>query len=72
MAAGNLGTLDIEEPVKAAMNAQLRAKKAGADFVVCLVHMGMTNMLQGELVDFARNVSGFGEFEKKAELLFVF
>jgi 2',3'-cyclic-nucleotide 2'-phosphodiesterase (5'-nucleotidase family) len=58
----NWGPLKIQEPVAAAMAVQKKARDAGADFVVCLVHMGLSSTKMpaaGELIDFARNVSGF-------------
>ncbi len=58
----NWGSLIITEPVAAAMAAQKKAREAGADLVVCLVHMGLARSKtqpKGELIEFARNVSGF-------------
>jgi 5'-nucleotidase len=57
----NWGSLKILDPVKSAMAVQKKARAAGAEMVVCLVHMGMKSDAPktGELIDFARNVSGF-------------
>ncbi len=59
----NWGPLKILNPVTSAMAVQKKALAAGADLVVCLVHMGMdkkaSKVPKGLLLDFARNVSGF-------------
>jgi 2',3'-cyclic-nucleotide 2'-phosphodiesterase (5'-nucleotidase family) len=60
---GNFGPMSIREPVAEAMRAQAAARKAGADIVVCLVHMGMNNVEKGRdtnrLKAFAEKVTGF-------------
>ena len=61
---GNLGTLDITEPVAAAMRARAQAEKQGATVFVAFGHLGVTGRdasgePTGPLVDFARGISGF-------------
>lgn len=58
--AGAFGALRILDPVREAMRAQRAARRAGADIVICLVHMGFSWSGESEeLIAFARNVSGF-------------
>ena len=61
---GSFGTIEVTDPVAAAMKAKAQARKAGADVVVAITHMGVTGMDDsgehvGPLVDFAEAVSGF-------------
>jgi 5'-nucleotidase len=60
---GSLGTIEVTEPVAAAMAAKAQAEAAGADVVVAITHMGVTGTEGGEevgpLIDFAEGVSGF-------------
>ena len=60
-----LGTLQITEPVAAALSARAAAKAEGAQVFVALTHLGVekidaaTQAPSGPLVDFANKVSGF-------------
>lgn len=61
---GSFGTIEVTDPVAAAMSAKAEAEAAGADVVVAITHMGITGhdaagMGTGPLVDFAEAVSGF-------------
>jgi 5'-nucleotidase len=62
---GSFGTIEVTDPVPAAMRAQREALSEGADVVVAITHMGVTHtdpatgMQDGPLVDFAEGVSGF-------------
>jgi 5'-nucleotidase len=62
---GSFGTIEVTDPVPAAMRAQREARGNGADVVVAITHMGVTHtdpatgMQDGPLVDFAEAVSGF-------------
>jgi 5'-nucleotidase len=61
---GSFGTIEVTDPVAAAMSAKAEAEAAGADVVVAITHMGITGhdaagMGTGPLVDFAEGVSGF-------------
>lgn len=62
---GSFGTIEVTDPVAAANKAKSQAKKAGADVIVVITHMGVTHtdpatgMQDGPLVDFAEAVSGF-------------
>ena len=59
---GKMGSVTIKEPVAAAKKAAADAKAAGANFVVCLVHMGgtgkdATGAPTGPLLDFAKGLT---------------
>jgi 2',3'-cyclic-nucleotide 2'-phosphodiesterase (5'-nucleotidase family) len=61
---GAFGPLVILDPVAEAMRAQKAARDAGADVVVCLVHMGFkegdgVNGTESRLIAFANAVRGF-------------
>ena len=60
---GNFGTIEVTDPVAAAMEAKAQAAAAGADIFVAITHMGVTGTEGGEevgpLIDFANAVSGF-------------
>jgi len=62
---GNFGTIEPTNPYPAANKARAAAKRAGAQIVVAITHMGLRGFDQatgepfGELVDFAENVGGF-------------
>lgn len=62
---GNFGTIVPTDPYPAANRARAAAKRAGAQIVVAITHMGLrgfdpaTGEPFGELVDFANNVGGF-------------
>ncbi|HXH89263.1 MAG TPA: 5'-nucleotidase C-terminal domain-containing protein [Gaiellaceae bacterium] len=62
---GNFGSIAPTDPVPAANKARAAAKKAGAQVVVAITHLGITgtDLVTGErtgpLVDFAENVGGF-------------
>lgn len=64
VAPGNFGQIQITDPVVAANKARVAAKKAGAQIVVAITHMGVTGKdasgnPTGELIDFANSVGGF-------------
>jgi 5'-nucleotidase len=60
---GAFGTITPSDPYSAANKAKAAAKKAGAQVVVAITHMGVRGFTAGapygELVDFANNVGGF-------------
>ncbi len=62
---GNLGTLRIADPVKAALAAKAVAQQRGATVFVAIGHLGVTQIdpdtgaASGPLVDFAQSVRGF-------------
>lgn len=62
---GNFGTMVPTDPVPAANKARAAAKKAGAQVIVAITHLGVTGtdpatgQRTGPLVDFAQNVGGF-------------
>ena len=62
---GSFGTIEVTEPVAAANRAKSEARRAGADIILAITHMGVTHtdpatgMQDGPLVDFAEAVSGF-------------
>lgn len=62
---GNFGTIVPTDPVPAANKARAAAKKAGAQVIVAITHLGITGTdpatgeRTGPLVDFASNVGGF-------------
>lgn len=62
---GNFGTIEPTNPYPAANRARAAAKRAGAEIVVAVTHMGVrrfdaaTGQPVGELIDFANNVGGF-------------
>jgi 5'-nucleotidase len=61
---GSFGTIEVTDPVPAAMSAKAEAEAAGADIVVAITHMGITGHDAagegiGPLVEFAEGVSGF-------------
>jgi 5'-nucleotidase len=61
---GSFGTIEVTDPVAAAMKAKAQAREAGANVVVAITHMGVTGRDAsgehvGPLVDFAEAVSGF-------------
>lgn len=61
---GSFGTIEVTDPVRAAMKAQRDARRDGADVFVLLAHMGVTSFdadgnPQGELIDLAEGVRGF-------------
>jgi 5'-nucleotidase len=58
------GTIFVTDPYGAANRARAAAKRAGADIVVAVTHMGVRGFdadgnAFGELIDFANNVAGF-------------
>lgn len=62
---GNFGTIEVTDPVPAAMKARAAAKKEGAELFVLLAHMGVTGtdpvtgQRTGPLIDLANAVGGF-------------
>ena len=61
---GNFGTIEVTDPVRAAMRAKRHAKHAGAEVFVAITHLGVTGFdaegnAFGPLVDFAESVRGF-------------
>jgi 2',3'-cyclic-nucleotide 2'-phosphodiesterase (5'-nucleotidase family) len=61
---GNFGTIEPTDPVSAANRAKAQARRAGANVLVAITHMGVTGFDQdgnpfGPLIDFAENVGGF-------------
>jgi 2',3'-cyclic-nucleotide 2'-phosphodiesterase (5'-nucleotidase family) len=62
---GNFGTIEPTNPYPAANAARAAARRAGAQIVVAITHMGLRGFDQatgepfGELVEFAENVGGF-------------
>ena len=60
---GSFGTIEVTDPVAAAMEAKAAAEAAGADVVIAITHLGVTGVVGGEevgpLIDFAEAVSGF-------------
>ncbi len=61
---GSFGTIEVTDPVEAAMRARRQAERAGADVFVLLAHMGVTGFddhgrAQGPLIDLAEGVRGF-------------
>lgn len=61
---GNFGTIEVTDPVRAAMRAKRDAKHAGAEVFVAITHLGVTGFdaegnAFGPLVDFAESVRGF-------------
>jgi 5'-nucleotidase len=60
---GSFGTIEVTDPVAAAMEAKAAAEAAGADVVIAITHLGVTGISGGEaagpLIDFAESVSGF-------------
>lgn len=62
---GSFGTIEVTDPVRAANKARARARRAGANVFVALVHMGVTGFDPvtgapfGPLIDFAENVGNF-------------
>lgn len=62
---GNFGNVEPTNPYSAANKARAAAKRAGAQIVVAITHMGVRGVEQatgepfGELIDFANNVGGF-------------
>jgi 5'-nucleotidase len=60
---GSFGTIEVTDPVAAAMAAKADAAAAGADVFVAITHLGVEGMEGGmhvgPLVDFAEGVSGF-------------
>jgi len=59
---GRLGTIEVTDPVDAAMAARDRAERMGADIFVVVAHLGVTSLTggaQGPLIDFANDVEGF-------------
>jgi 2',3'-cyclic-nucleotide 2'-phosphodiesterase (5'-nucleotidase family) len=61
---GNFGTIEPTDPVSAANRAKARARRAGANVLVAITHMGVTGFDEdgnpfGPLIDFAENVGGF-------------
>lgn len=65
VAPGSLGTLQVTDPVAAAIQARAAAKAQGAQVFVAIAHLGVTsqdpatNTASGPLIDFAKGVSGF-------------
>ncbi len=61
---GNFGTIEVTDPVRAALKARRQAKHAGAKVFVAITHLGVTGFdaggnAFGPLIDFAQNVRGF-------------
>jgi len=59
---GSFGTIEVTDPVAAAMAARDRAERMGADIFVVVAHLGVTSIngaAQGPLIDFANDVEGF-------------
>ena len=61
---GSFGTIEVTDPVPAAMEARRAAKRDGAHVFVLIAHMGVTSFdgdgnPQGPLVDLANGVKGF-------------
>lgn len=61
---GSFGTIEVTDPVSAANQARRDARRAGADVIVAITHLGVTGSdaqgsATGPLIDFARNVQGF-------------
>ncbi|HEX2029937.1 MAG TPA: 5'-nucleotidase C-terminal domain-containing protein [Actinomycetota bacterium] len=62
---GNFGTIEVTEPAPAANKARAAARRAGAEIVVAITHLGVTGTdpesgsAVGPLIDFANDVGGF-------------
>jgi 5'-nucleotidase len=60
---GAFGSVTLADPAVSAVKARIAAKKAGAQVVVAITHMGVRGFTNGqpfgELVDFANSVDGF-------------
>jgi 2',3'-cyclic-nucleotide 2'-phosphodiesterase (5'-nucleotidase family) len=61
---GNFGTIEVTDPVRAAMKARRDANHAGAVVFVAITHLGVTGFdadgnAFGPLIDFAQSVGGF-------------
>jgi 2',3'-cyclic-nucleotide 2'-phosphodiesterase (5'-nucleotidase family) len=60
---GSFGTIEVTDPVAAAMEAREQAERQGADVFVAITHLGVTGFdgggAVGPLIDFANSVSGF-------------
>src|SRR5688500_10855138 len=61
---GSFGTIQVTDPVPAANSTREVARRAGADVVIAITHLGVTGFDStgvpfGPLIDFANNVSGF-------------
>jgi 5'-nucleotidase len=61
---GSFGTIEVTDPVLAAVEARKDALRAGADVFVAITHLGVTGFdgqgnAIGPLVDFARQTGGF-------------
>lgn len=59
---GRFGTIEVTDPVTAAMEARERAERQGADVFIAITHLGVTGFdsnAVGPLIDFANGVSGF-------------
>ncbi len=62
---GNFGTIDVTDPVQAAMKARAEARAEGAQLFVVLIHSGITGFdagtgaAFGPLIDFANELRGF-------------
>lgn len=65
VAPGALGTIQVTDPVAAAMDARLKAQAEGAKVFVAITHLGVdtvdaaTNTAKGPVINFANQVSGF-------------
>lgn len=61
---GSFGATSVGDPIFGALEARAKAKKAGAELFVAIVHMGATGVDAagapvGPLIDFANGVAGF-------------
>ncbi len=61
---GRFGTIEVTDPVRAAKKARSQARRAGAEVLVAITHLGVTGFDAGgnpfgPLIDFASSVSGF-------------
>jgi 2',3'-cyclic-nucleotide 2'-phosphodiesterase (5'-nucleotidase family) len=61
---GSFGTIEVTDPVPAARTAMAGARRAGAELLVAITHLGVTGFDAdgnpfGPLIDFASSVHGF-------------
>lgn len=60
---GSFGTIVPTDPIPAANKAKAAAKRAGAQVLVAITHLGLSGFVDGQpvgpLIDFANNVGGF-------------
>lgn len=60
---GSFGTIVPTDPIPAANKAKAAAKRAGAQVLVAITHLGVSGFVDGQpvgpLIDFANNIGGF-------------